>query len=124
MNQGPIVRQIGQGARSSKLRQRQDLNQKAAPPLYRNMIQPCRLVSLATALPPYVITQAEAKERAREAFGGKKALFDRLSGVFDNAGIAQRHIVAPHDWYLHGHGWHDRNALYLEAAEKLFVEAA
>jgi len=71
-----------------------------------------------------VISQQEAKVRAREAFGGNKALFDRLSGVFDNAGIAQRHIVAPQDWYMSSHGWHDRNAVYLEAAESLFVESA
>jgi alkylresorcinol/alkylpyrone synthase len=88
------------------------------------MSQPCSLLSLATAVPPYVVTQEEAKELAREAFGGKKALFDRLSGVFDNAGIARRHIVAPHDWYMASHGWRDRNAVYLEAAENLFVEAA
>jgi alkylresorcinol/alkylpyrone synthase len=44
--------------------------------------------------------------------------------VFDNAGIAQRHIVAPQEWYMADHGWHDRNAVYLEAAENLFVEAA
>jgi len=88
------------------------------------MTEPCSLLSLATAVPPYVVTQAEAKERAREAFGGKKALFDRLSGVFDNAGIARRHIVAPQEWYMADHGWRDRNAVYLEAAENLFVEAA
>jgi alkylresorcinol/alkylpyrone synthase len=88
------------------------------------MMQACSLLSLATAVPPHIVTQAEAKERAREAFGGRKALFDRLSGVFDNAGIARRHIVAPQDWYMASHGWHDRNALYLEAAERLFVEAA
>jgi len=88
------------------------------------MTQPCSLLSLATAVPPHVVEQAEAKARAREAFGGNKALFDRLSGVFDNAGIARRHIVAPQDWYMHGHGWHDRNAVYLEAAERLFAEAA
>lgn len=87
-------------------------------------MQACSLLSLATAVPPHIVTQAEAKERAREAFGGRKALFDRLSGVFDNAGIARRHIVAPQDWYMASHGWHDRNALYLEAAESLFVEAA
>jgi alkylresorcinol/alkylpyrone synthase len=79
---------------------------------------------LATAVPPFVVEQAEAKARAREAFGGSKPLFDRLSGVFDNAGIARRRIVAPQDWYMSGHGWHDRNAVYLEAAEKLFIEAA
>ena len=86
-------------------------------------MQPCSLLSLATAVPPQVVLQKDAKVRAREAFGGNKALFDRLSGVFDNAGIAQRHIVAPQDWYMSGHGWRDRNAVYLEAAESLFVEA-
>jgi alkylresorcinol/alkylpyrone synthase len=88
------------------------------------MMQSCSLLSLATAVPPYVVEQSEAKARAREAFGGRKALFDRLSGVFDNAGIARRHIVAPQDWYMGHHGWHDRNAVYLEASENLFVEAA
>lgn len=87
-------------------------------------MRPCSLLSLATAVPPHVVEQHEAKARAREAFGGKKALFDRLSGVFDNAGIARRHIVAPLDWYMDSHGWHDRNAVYLEAAEAMFVESA
>ena len=87
------------------------------------MTDQCSLLSLATAVPPYVVTQAEAKALAREAFG-RKALFDRLSGVFDNAGIARRHIVAPQEWYQARHGWRDRNAVYLDAAEKLFVEAA
>ena len=87
-------------------------------------MQQCSLLSLATAVPPLVVEQAEAKARAREAFGGKKALFDRLAGVFDNAGIARRHIVAPQAWYMSGHGWHDRNQVYLEAAEQLFIDAA
>jgi alkylresorcinol/alkylpyrone synthase len=87
-------------------------------------MQACSLLSLATAVPPRVVEQREAKDRAREAFGGSKDLFDRLASVFDNAGIARRHIVAPKDWYMHGHGWHDRNAVYLEASENLFVEAA
>jgi alkylresorcinol/alkylpyrone synthase len=87
-------------------------------------MRPCSLLSLATAVPPQVVEQHEAKTRAREAFGGKKELFDRLSGVFDNAGIARRHIVAPQDWYMDSHGWHDRNALYLQASESMFAEAA
>jgi alkylresorcinol/alkylpyrone synthase len=87
------------------------------------MMPTCSLLSLATAVPPYLVEQSEAKARAREAFG-RKALFDRLSGVFDNAGIARRHIVAPLDWYSAKHGWSDRNAIYLEAAEKLFIDAA
>lgn len=87
-------------------------------------MQSCSILSLATAVPPDVIEQSEAKAVARRAFGGRPALFDRLSSVFDNAGIAKRHIVAPIDWYEQSHGWHDRNALYLDAAETLFAEAA
>jgi alkylresorcinol/alkylpyrone synthase len=82
------------------------------------------LLSLATALPPYIVEQAEAKTKARELFGGRKALFDRLAGVFDNAGIAQRHIVAPTEWYEGHHGWEERNRVYLDACDALFQEAA
>ena len=84
----------------------------------------CSLLSLATAVPPRTVGQAEAKERARRAFGGRPALFDRLASVFDNAGIATRNIVAPPDWYEESHGWADRNRLYLEASEQLFLDAA
>ncbi|MBA3576758.1 MAG: type III polyketide synthase [Sphingomonas sp.] len=87
-------------------------------------MKPCSLLSLATAVPPHLIRQEDAKALARNAFGGRRALFDRLSSVFDNAGIAQRHLVAPANWYEHPHGWTERNALYLEAAESLFEEAA
>ena len=87
-------------------------------------MQPCYLLSLATAVPPHRIAQDDAKAVARRAFGGKAALFDRLAGVFDNAGIAQRNIVAPIDWYEQSHGWADRNALYLDSAERMFAEAA
>jgi alkylresorcinol/alkylpyrone synthase len=88
------------------------------------MMKPCSLLSLATAVPPYVVEQTDAKQLAREAWGGRKKLFDRLSGVFDNAGIARRHIVAPQEWYSAPHGWSDRNAVYLEAGEQLFIDAA
>jgi hypothetical protein len=44
--------------------------------------------------------------------------------VFDNAGIARRNVVAPLEWYEQPHGWGDRNAVYLEAAQDLFERAA
>jgi len=86
-------------------------------------MQSCSLLSLATAVPPYRVEQQQAKLTARRAFG-RKALFDRLSGVFDNAQIANRHIVAPLDWYEGDHGWAERNALYVAACERLFEQAA
>lgn len=57
-------------------------------------------------------------------FAGRKLLFDRLSGVFDNAGIEQRQLVAPLAWYGENHGWGERNRTYLEAADALFLKAA
>lgn len=81
------------------------------------------LLSLATAVPPFHIDQPQAKAIGRRAFR-RKAAFDRLSGVFDNAGIARRNLVAPLEWYERHHGWAERNRVYLEAAEALFEEAA
>jgi alkylresorcinol/alkylpyrone synthase len=86
-------------------------------------MQSCSLVSLATALPPHVIEQGQAKQIGRRAFG-RKALFDRLSSVFDNAAIAERHLVAPPEWYEQPHGWADRNAVYLAASGRMFEDAA
>ena len=82
------------------------------------------LLSLATALPPHSVEQSYAKAKARELFGGRKELFDRLAGVFDNAGIARRAIVAPKEWYEGHHGWKERNRVYLDACDALFRDAA
>ena len=57
-------------------------------------------------------------------FGGRAALFDRLAGVFDHALIDQRQTVAPIDWYREEHGWAERNALYVKAADAMFIDAA
>ena len=82
------------------------------------------LLSIATAVPPYPVSQEGAKATGRALFAGKKALFDRLSGVFDNAGIDERQLVAPLDWYGENHGWGERNRTYLAAADALFLDAA
>jgi alkylresorcinol/alkylpyrone synthase len=85
---------------------------------------PVSLLSVATAVPETVITQAEAKDLARALFGRRASAFERLAPVFDNAGIDKRHIVRPIDWYHGDHGWKARNDVYLEAAEILYMEAA
>ncbi len=82
------------------------------------------LLSVATAVPDTVLPQEEAKALARTLFGDRVALFDKLAPVFDNAGIARRHIVRPPDWYRGDHGWKARNDVYLEEAEALYIAAA
>lgn len=82
------------------------------------------LLSLATAVPPNILRQDEAKALARALFGKRAGHFDKMEPVFDNAGIAQRHIVRPQDWYRGDHGWKVRNQVYLECAKALYIEAA
>lgn len=90
----------------------------------RESHRPVALLSLATAVPPHILQQEEAKALARTLFGHRMRLFEQLEPVFDNAGIARRHIVRPVEWYHGDHGWKARNHVYLEAAEALYVEAA
>lgn len=75
-------------------------------------------------MPPHVATQDEARRLAGELFSRRTSIFEKLAPVFDNAGIAKRHLVRPLDWYREEHGWRKRNAVYLEASEALFVNAA
>lgn len=86
--------------------------------------RPVALLSLGTAVPEIVLRQDEAKALSRTLFGGRAEHFDKLAPVFDNAGIAQRHIVRPPEWYRENHGWKARNLVYLEAAEALYIAAA
>jgi alkylresorcinol/alkylpyrone synthase len=85
---------------------------------------PAFICSLATAVPQYVMTQAEICERTRRVFGLRMPEFERLAPVFDHAGIAKRHSVRPGAWYEEPHTWTDRTAVYLEAATELFVQSA
>ena len=96
-------------------------NGTALPP---HRSAPVSLLSVATAVPETVITQAEAKNLARSLFGRRESAFERLAPVFENAGINKRHIVRPPAWYSGDHGWKARNDVYLEAAEALYIEAA
>src|SRR6056297_3499038 len=82
------------------------------------------LTALATAGPPHVIPQGLARAYAADIFADRPALFQRMAGVFDNAGIDTRRSCVPAEWYLSPHGWPDRNALYVDNAVSLLAEAA
>jgi len=82
------------------------------------------ITALATAGPPHVIPQGLARAYAADIFADRPGLFERMAGVFDNAGIETRRSCVPPDWYLSPHGWPDRNALYVDNAVDLLAEAA
>lgn len=83
-----------------------------------------QLLSVSTALPPNVIDQRAAAAATHGAFSARFEDFERLARVFDSSGILRRHLVRPLDWYLAPLGWAERNAVYLEGAEALFMAAA
>ena len=86
--------------------------------------KPVHLLALATASPEYILNQDDVAAAAREMFGSRFAAFDRLSGVFYNAGIQSRHSIRPIEWFRAERGWPERTAVYLEGAVGLFVQAA
>ncbi len=88
------------------------------------MIPNARLISLATAVPADVLRQDEAARAARKLFGARFAAFDRMAGVFETAGIDQRHSVRPLQWFFEPRGWKERTAAYLDGAQRLFIDAA
>src|SRR6201985_3468963 len=83
-----------------------------------------KLVSLATAVPPNVLSQSDVAAAANQLFGGRYDDFERLARVFKSSGIRRRHAVRPIDWYLAPLGWPERHHAFLEGACELFVEAA
>lgn len=85
---------------------------------------PANLLSLATANPPYVFKQSDVLEAANRIFSNRAMSFARLGSIFENTGILTRHSVCPMDWFDESRGWKERNEIYIEGAQKLFVNVA
>lgn len=87
----------------------------------KNMSQ---LLSVATAVPPYVVTQTDAAAAAQHMFGSRYGLFNRMAPVFLTSGIRQRNSVRPIEWYMQPRSWGERTEAYLEGGLTLFIDAA
>lgn len=85
-----------------------------------------RLRALTTAVPPHVLRQDEVVPAAVGLFSQSDRSLGRhrLSPIFANTQIEQRHSCVPLEWYLEPHGFGERNDLYLRNAEELLVEVA
>ena len=85
---------------------------------------PARLVSLATAVPPFVLRQEEVRAEAQVLFRERGDRISRMLPVYDNAGVETRYSCVPLDWYRSTGGWKNRNALFVEHAVELLRRAA
>ena len=84
-----------------------------------------QLVAVATAVPPHAIAQAQVKDLARQLFADVLREDDaRLLAVFDHAGIRNRNVCVPLDWFGADHTFGENNALYVEHAVTLASQAA
>jgi alkylresorcinol/alkylpyrone synthase len=78
------------------------------------------LLSVATALPKYKISQQEATERARR-------LFPHLAsrdGLYANSGIDTRYACETADWYHQHRSWEERSEAFCKHAVDLLEKAA
>ncbi|MCB0196300.1 MAG: stilbene synthase [Anaerolineae bacterium] len=83
-----------------------------------------RLLSVATAVPPYSVSQSEAKSFAASFFENDFRNLERLLPVFDNTQIQNRYLAQPTDWYAQPHTFTETNALYEQIALELSLTAA
>jgi alkylresorcinol/alkylpyrone synthase len=84
-----------------------------------------RLQALATAVPPHVVAQEDARDFARRLFGEVlRGEDERLLAIFDHGGIQRRNVSAPLDWFDRDHDFAEKNALYVTTAVRLGAEVA
>ena len=88
------------------------------------MSYPVSILSLATQTPPHELHQDVAVEVAREVMAGNFRDFERMTSVFTNAGIQQRQLARPVDWYRTERTFAERTAVYLDTGLDLFIAAA
>ncbi len=77
------------------------------------------LTGIATATPPNVLEQQDAKYLARQLFGSQA---EHLLPVFDNALIERRHFATEIDWFSQPHDFTQTNDQYIESALLLAEE--
>lgn len=82
------------------------------------------LNGLATAVPQYELPQTLVEDNARRILGSRYAQFERMSASFKTSGVEKRYSFAPIDWFQEPKGWEDRNSLYLEGAQDIFIKVA
>ncbi|MGA9945573.1 MAG: 3-oxoacyl-[acyl-carrier-protein] synthase III C-terminal domain-containing protein [Candidatus Cybelea sp.] len=82
-----------------------------------------RILTVATAVPPFVLGQSEVMRRIDYALGPRSREIVRLLPMFGNTGIERRYSCVPIEWYEQLHEWPERNQVYLDSALDLLESA-
>lgn len=81
-----------------------------------------KILSIATANPPYRVEQPDVRDLVRVMFSHLAGL-ERLITVFENTGIESRHIAAPLEWFTEPHSFAEKNQLWFKTALDLCEKA-
>lgn len=83
-----------------------------------------KLNAVRTAVPPYCLDQASARDFARGLFGQNIPRIERLLPIFDNAGIHKRYFSKPIEWFGLDHDAEETNQIFIETATALGAKAS
>lgn len=83
-----------------------------------------KILSIATATPPYKLSQNDIAQMAKKVFGDTVSDFSHFLPVYQNAAIDTRYSSVPLEWYESPSSLAQRNALYLETALNLLEDVA
>lgn len=89
-----------------------------------NQPKQVRLASVATAVPPFRVPQAEVVEFFRRFFDVSIVHRKRLEQVYLNAAIDTRYACAPVEWYEQSHTFKEKNDRVINSAVNLLKQAA
>ena len=78
------------------------------------------ILSIATAVPPHKVSQADVAERALMI----SPQFARLDSLYANTGIESRRAVEAREWYMSPRSWEERSEAFERHAVDLLEEAA
>lgn len=82
------------------------------------------IASVATALPPYVMTREEVKKYMRAVFGLEERRLQALFTVVDNTRVENRYSIFPLDYFIEPRPLSQLTAEYREHAVRLGRQAA
>lgn len=82
-----------------------------------------RLAAINTAVPPFELSQRDARRCAEKAYAGRRDLLALLR-VFDTCGVRARRFSFPPEYYLEPRPFEVRNTDFLRKAVDLAADAA
>lgn len=82
-----------------------------------------KIVAVGTAVPPYELSQSDAKAFAHQLFRSSIAQPNKMMSIFENTAIEKRYISCPPDWFLQPHTFPERNEIYIKMACQLAEDA-